>query len=548
MAHIACPIAPKLNSKINMFNQSFCHRLRKVLTIIGLLVWILFSALGCSSGSEKANPVDRTTAAVSSSSQGRICTWNVPAGQTYTFQNSPGGPASVNFIGSVYHASKDANCQRYDSLLHPLVIYAHGRYVFGTNNHLGSTYLMNHLASWGDICMSVNLDTLQMLDGANEYGIPHRSELILHAIEYMARECRTPASIFYKRIDTTRIALVGHSRGGGAVIYACNFNATHRNRPIRSVSTISPANFGTLPLQPAIPHLSLYGSWDGDLFRGQGPDIWSRGGRAADRMLVEVSGANHYYFSDAMSFSWESQAILRPAHQTIAKGFINAWQDKHLRGLNRWNNYLTGQQSFEPAVVQSISYMDDHFLVLDDGSPAGNATINNRGGTNTNVGLPLFVDFDMSVPPDYQAGPALQTRWDGGQDRLEIRFPEVDASAYTHLHFRLSTVHGDALNKLDTKKDLNVRVRDASGATATVRLSNYQGGLKYPDLSGSLRPVDEIYNRKQIPRSFRIPKTDLPGVDFAHLAGVDFVFNRPNGGTYQGNKGSIKIDDLEVTE
>jgi hypothetical protein len=145
---------------------------------------------------------------------GRICTWDVPAGQNYTFVDAPGNVAPVPFQARVYHGATDTLCTAFDSKLHPLVIFGHGRYPLGVpTNYLGMTNLMDHLASWGDICMSVNLDVVSAInDNPRGIGIPHRAELLLHAIEFMAKECRTPGSVFYQRVDTTKIALIGHGR------------------------------------------------------------------------------------------------------------------------------------------------------------------------------------------------------------------------------------------------------------------------------------------------------------------------------------------------
>lgn len=200
-----------MNSFVNQWARVPWHRYAQSLAILGLV--ILLGCNGCNPGQPNL---------------GYICTVDVPGGQSYTFEGSNGGPASVNFIGRVYYSTLDSNCSGFtDSTLHPLVVFAHGRYTPGVpNNYLGMTNLMNHLASWGYICISVNMDVVSSLQSEAQWGIPHRGELMLHAIKYMASECRRPASPFYQRVDTTKIGLIGHSRGGGGAIYACNYNVS----------------------------------------------------------------------------------------------------------------------------------------------------------------------------------------------------------------------------------------------------------------------------------------------------------------------------------
>jgi hypothetical protein len=476
-----------------------------------------------------------------------------PVGERYAFRNTVGGPDSANFIGRVYQRSFTEDCKIADGQKHPLVIVAHGRIAINVpNNYLGMTYLTNHLASWGDLVFSLNLDVVNALQGAeNEYGIPHRGELILHAIDYMFLQNRTPGSRFFQQIDTTKVALVGHSRGGGAVIYAANANETFRRHPIKAVATLSPANFGTTPLQAPVPHICLYGSWDGDLYEGQGPDLWARGTRNAPRELVEIYGANHYFFTDKAQFTPESAEISRADHHLLAKGMVNAWFDRYLREKNsfEWGQYLTGDIKLGKHLEYYVSYQDAHYQPITHSQNALAGATNKLGKMSSNVlsvGLCALTDVELTGLPCYGIGTAVQAGWDERKDRLEIAFAPMNATDFTHLSFRMAQVHGDDLNKIDFKKDFHVQVTDATGKEAKVNIAAYLGGLQYPDLSGSL-PADDPNNRKQIMRGFRIPLQDFKGIDLTQLKAVKFVFDRPESKGFDNLSGKIKIADLEFS-
>ncbi len=153
-----------------------------------------------------------------------VLTWDVPAGQTYTFANPEGGLNSVDFIARVFFPAKDSSGTVLTDGKHPLLIFGHGRFSGPgsgfPNNYLHAAYLMNQLASWGYICVTVNFDVVNNLGS----GIQQRGELFLKAIDFMAAENSNAASMFHNKIDMDHIGLIGHSRGGGGAIAAVQQN------------------------------------------------------------------------------------------------------------------------------------------------------------------------------------------------------------------------------------------------------------------------------------------------------------------------------------
>jgi len=192
---------------------------------------------------------------------------DVPAGQTMTLTAPmPGGQQMVDFIGRIYYPSLDESVLQdperpnFENITvaegaHPLIVFGHGRWGGGVpTNYLGMTNLLHHLASWGYVCISVNLDVVHALQSTNQWGIPHRGELFLKAIDYMLQQNADPVSPFFARIDPAKIALIGHSRGGSGAISAVNQNAAAQPpRAIGAVATISPVDFGTDPVRAAVP-------------------------------------------------------------------------------------------------------------------------------------------------------------------------------------------------------------------------------------------------------------------------------------------------------
>lgn len=490
--------------------------------------------------------------------------WDFPGEETFTLETpSPIPGQTVDFIARVYYPSYD------ESVLedpenpdlegievadgaHPLVVFGHGQYGLGApTNYLGMTHLMHHLASWGYVCVSVNLDVVQGGWGAYDWGIPHRGELLLHAVDRMAQLDGDAGSLFHGRIDTSQVILMGHSRGGGGAISAVNRNLAQGSpRSIVGLGTISPVDFGTDPLAAAVPHLSIYGSWDGDLDGGDAMHIWDGGVRTAPRQFVEIYGANHFHFTDSTVYAGESVEITREDHHELAQGFFNAFFDVRIFGRDRWEwpLYLVGQKDIRPGVDEYLQILEDDVLVVDDGSPLGTEGANNLGGANDSSSLALFEDQLLNSAADhfYNQSEGLLVHWDDSGDELALSFPNQNVSTYAYLHFRAAQRPGHAFNVVDTFKDFTVRLEDAPSNTATVRVGDYLGGLQYPDFSGSL-PAGDLYQHKAIPRSFRIPLADFAGVNLHNLREIAFVFDRPDGAGFHGSTGAIAIDDVELT-
>ncbi len=496
--------------------------------------------------------------------------WDVPGGATATLASDlPGERQSVDFLARVYYPSYDESVlddpenPQFEGIevadgLHPLIVFGHGRYGLGVpTNYLGMTNLMHHLASWGYICISVNFDVVHSVP--TDAGIPHRGELFLHAVDYMLAQNADAGSLFFGKIDAAKLALIGHSRGGGGAIWALNQNlAAGSPRPIRAAATISPVEFGTQPKQAAVPHLSLYGSWDGDLDDAQGHRIWDAGVRTAPKQHVEIYGANHFHFTDSVTYSGEVVEITREDHHEIAQGYINAFFDVHVRGLDRhdWPLYLVGEKDVRPGVSEYLQVLSDDFLPVDDGAPLGSEGTNTIGGTNDASSLALFEDQMLDAESDhfYNQTEGLLVHWDGSVDELLLDFggPE-NVSAYDLLQFRVSQRPVDpsdpvdplaAFNTLDTVKDFRVRLRDQPGNTAEVAISAYLGALQYPDESGSLAS-GSILQYKSLPRSYRIPLADFAGVNLNSLREVAFLFDRPDEAGSVNTTGAIAVDDVE---
>ncbi len=173
-------------------------------------------------------------------------------------------------------------------------------------------------------------------------------------------------SPFYEKVDTTEIALIGHSRGGEAVAHAALFNRLPYypdnanevfdfNFNIRSVIAIAPCDGQYQPGRMRTPltdinYLVLQGSHDADVSSYQGMRQFNRlrfsegfDGFAAG---LYIWGANHGQFNSSwgrtdfpsprINFYNLGQLMTQEDQQTISKTYIGAFLDATLRGQHQY--------------------------------------------------------------------------------------------------------------------------------------------------------------------------------------------------------------------
>ena len=196
-------------------------------------------------------------------------------------------------------------------------------------NYRGYAYLQDFLASHGFASVSVDLD--EMLGNssrpASSFGYPDidratggivlRANVIVRNIEEVLAN-PTLAGALAGRLDPNDVHLLGHSRGGEAVIVATGLLAGTVTGPVgvpafpvlgvRSVTSLAPMAIHTVspPLvsPPAsTPFLLMYGSADGDVDGATDPTVWpfahfDRASGPAHQIYLR--GANH----NAWNTSW----------------------------------------------------------------------------------------------------------------------------------------------------------------------------------------------------------------------------------------------------
>ncbi len=160
----------------------------------------------------------------------------------------------------------------------PLVVIAHGNHDPTDYSDPGYRYLGELLASRGFILVSVDENYINgSLRGEND----GRAWIMLEHLKAWKAFTDSATNPFFHKVDWNEIAIMGHSRGGGAVSHAVQFNRLTRypddanvrfdfHFNIRSVVAIAPVDGQYKPAGEFEPienvnFLVMHGSHDGDV-------------------------------------------------------------------------------------------------------------------------------------------------------------------------------------------------------------------------------------------------------------------------------------------
>lgn len=160
----------------------------------------------------------------------------------------------------------------------PLVLIVHGNHDPEKFSDPGYAYLGELLASRGFIMASVDEN---FINGSISEENDGRAWLLLKHLEAWKQFNETVDGPFYRRVDMTNIALMGHSRGGEAAAVAASFDTLkyypddfkqkfNFNFAIKAVVAIAPVDGQYKPTGQFTPlenvnYLLIHGSHDGDV-------------------------------------------------------------------------------------------------------------------------------------------------------------------------------------------------------------------------------------------------------------------------------------------
>jgi hypothetical protein len=435
---------------------------------------------------------------------------------------------------------------------YPVVVCVHGNSSF-TNSYQGYDYLLDHLALNGFIAVSIHMQPGQK--GTDR-----------------ARVLQNHLGIIFSTFGAraaNNVGLMGHSRGGEAVVIATRLNQQEGwGYNIDAVISLAPTNqytFENFGGAWACPYLVIYGSLDGDLggIGDTGFELYDHASgmnksmafvyRACHDRFNTVWGDSDFFFGQMTAA--DQAAVLSPnSHQLISKGYMTAFFRQHLRAESQWAGIFRGE--WVPAAVTAsdanmriyTQYEDTTVRTVDDFEGAHTATSwqnSTIGGSVSQLGLPAVpVENDLrtidSQSPHLTAGLAL--RWDNNGDALAYTIPagQRDASGFEALSFRITQRVNSASNPANQPQDLRVTLTDGGGKSRAIRVSKL-AEIPFPYVRGVASLIKSAMCTIRIPLStYHIHCFGVDQVDLTDVTALSFQFD-------EKVTGEIEIDNVQFT-
>jgi dienelactone hydrolase len=472
----------------------------------------------------------------------------------------------------------------------PLVLAVHGNHPLSMWRPAdeGYAYLAAALASRGFIVASIDQNFLN--DAPRRYAAPGgetlvRAWLLLEHLRQWRAWQAVGTTPLGTSIDTSRIALVGHSRGGEAALLAVGLNALERlpddgrvrlghGFDIGAVVAIAPtdmfyeASGRRLPVE-GVSYLALHGSNDNDVQGFQGSraygrvDVGGDGDDAPFKAAVYVDRANHGQFNTLWGDTDRSGAagwflnraplMSAEEQQQVATVLVTSFLEATLGGDDAYREVLRDPRHawpWLPEVAVHAQYLDATFVpvaTFDDGVDPGRTSA--PGGRIDGDGLAIWVeeDVDLRSPAFFgtRESRAVRLAWTEPGAHYTVVLPDgltlPERAAWTFA-FAEPTEGAPARERADDEPiDFTLELVWDDGSSATLALSDVHAAQ--PPIRTRLTRIPFV-DRPTAPTTFQT--VTVPLARFAAAAGdrapttlaaLRFRFDRQA-------SGAVLLDDI----
>lgn len=469
----------------------------------------------------------------------------------------------------------------------PLIVFAHGNHGPLENSTPGYLYLCDLLASHGIIAATIDVN---FLNGSNRGENDARAIVHLEHIKQFLKWNSQESHPLQGKIDGSKIAIVGHSRGGEAVGHASLFNSlsvvqfdpTSPPIPLDGSQGLGPYGFKIQAIIALAPtdnqyepvsgptkvvdnFFLIHGSRDEDVWpfpgyktydRSHGVNLSNPSQPASGfKSLLWIHGANHNFFNAIWQNESDRTLVSRVQQEQIAKVFIAALSlavlNDQAEYLELLKNHAFGVEAgWLPDGINYVSqFQDPSRLFIQHFEEDGNSIDVSqpvKGSVKISAINVSKLSFRKSaISPLFQETQGLQLIWDSNAARYSIDLEKdpFNLSNYSFISFRVGQ-SSESNNPRGLEQNFKIEIRDDTNVVTLDANSINQ--LLYPDpvfFPGQNNPpippqlVDRV-----VMQTFRISLSDLEsrGIKVAQLQKVSLLFNVTDTGT-------LYFDELQLT-
>jgi hypothetical protein len=469
----------------------------------------------------------------------------------------------------------------------PLVVVVHG----DGHDHLDYNYLLRHLARNGFIAASI--------DGGWNQSNVERAERLRTFVGFLRNHWSKKAFV------QNDIALLGHSRGGEAVLTAARkFGDWGLDHDVNAVICLAPTDndedgglegLESLSGNDSPALLVIYGSMDEDVYgycvsgnaagcgavpgdpQATGFSLYDRAGGEGSTEYVgsgsTVVNKTMLFVERATHNGWRETCInpglgvFNPPldcgqHQDLLRGYANAFLRWRLHGQSEFESYFTGDWKLPLVAADGLRVLVQHSSgpgrrVIDNFENGAWAAANIGTVTKeTQVTIvqegPLFDHGNFTSPHDtdglvvrWSTHPLLVEpwlRWNLPAGGTLFGHAYRDLTKFETLSLRLGLMHGAAQNPVGQPTNLYLRLRDGSGALSPKVSLNAFAELTYPHSAQVVNPLQDLVSApKSSLRTARVPLEFFTGIDLDDVHAIELVF-----GDNAHLQGELLLDSLEL--
>jgi hypothetical protein len=403
--------------------------------------------------------------------------------------------------GSVYYpAEEDGTNTKFNERLgnlkrSPIVFLAHGNHSTSDPSYLGYDYFQRQLARMGFIAVSVDCNATNGVPGS-VFNIEERVDLIIQSISLFQTFDTSSGNTFFNKIDFAKLGLMGHSRGGDAVVMTPEVISLS-GVTIQAVLALAPTDFRAYDGEPdALPKkfnfMTILPAGDGDVWSNDGARFYDKSKPAKIKCQLYVYYANHNFFNRQWLVDDGSgpPVMMRFEHEQILSTYGCAFFRTLLMNHNSTMKFLTGHALPAGARAENVhlAVQKTKQVTVDDHEQTGGIATNTMGQSTSQSGL-----VAQEYPFNQYVSGTFNNSFFGNSIGMVIKYDKQNATFGTKLKpvqnlkgkeiwIRASEIYSGT-DHVNTGFQLGVT--DANGTTAWVD-SNGVGGIPdpYPHLDG----------------------------------------------------------------